>query len=53
LLASEFCFESAKDDPIARRLLINSISYLHDQYQDTVCQIVADKFFTNSATVQQ
>jgi hypothetical protein len=28
VLASEFCFESGKDDPIAQRLLINSIHYL-------------------------
>jgi len=28
LLASEMCFDSAQDDPIARRLLMNSICYL-------------------------
>lgn len=28
LMASEMCFESAQDDPIARRLLINVICYL-------------------------
>ncbi len=32
LLASEFCFESTKrEDPIARRLLMNSIRYLRDK----------------------
>jgi hypothetical protein len=31
LLASELCFESAQHDPIARRLLLNSIRYLHDK----------------------
>ncbi|MDB6018224.1 MAG: glycosyl hydrolase family 2 [Pedosphaera sp.] len=30
LLASELCFESAKDDPIARRLLMNAICHLND-----------------------
>jgi beta-galactosidase len=31
LLASELCFESAQDDPIAHRLLMNSIGYLQDK----------------------
>jgi beta-galactosidase len=30
LLASEMCFESGKSDPIARRLLMNTIRYLRD-----------------------
>jgi hypothetical protein len=28
LLASELCFEAAKNDPIARRILMNSLHYL-------------------------
>jgi beta-galactosidase len=31
LLASEMCFEASNDDPIARRLLENVVSYLHDK----------------------
>jgi hypothetical protein len=31
LLASELCFEAASEDPIARRILMNSIHHLCDQ----------------------